>query len=249
MADIVGTLATENTLSGSLNTVLGKDGASAYELALTYGFEGTEEEWVKTLNGLSIYTSEDLRPPAQTINIDKINIPQGRKLNEGDLLITNSGKLYVTHHVTDVNTGVTEFDSLRGPQGEQGISGVYLGSGDMPEDCNVQIDPNGDTFTVEDIIEKVIKSQTVKISSVTLNANDWVGETSPYSQAVEISGATENSKINLNPTVEQLNIFYNKDVSFVVENDDGNITVYCIGQKPANDYTMQATITEVVIDG
>lgn len=96
--------------------------------------------------------------------------------------------------------------------------------------------------------EGIVDSQ-IKISSVTLYADQWVGETSPYSQRVEISGATINSKINLNPTIEQLNIFYNKDISFVVENDDGNITVYCIGQKPTNDYTMQATVMGVLIYG
>lgn len=49
MADIVGTLATGNTLSGNLNAVLGKDGASAYELAVANGFEGTEEEWLSSI--------------------------------------------------------------------------------------------------------------------------------------------------------------------------------------------------------
>ena len=58
-------------------------------------------------------------------------------------------------------------------------------------------------------------------------------------------GATENSKIDINPTVEQLNIFHEKDITFVVANNRGIITVYCIGQKPANDYTIQVSITEV----
>ena len=86
---------------------------------------------------------------------------------------------------------------------------------------------------------------TTQISSVTLAASKWVGTGSPYSQVVTIPGATNNSKINLNPTVEQLNIFHNKDLAFVVGNKNGVITVYCIGQKPANDYTMQVSITEV----
>lgn len=96
---------------------------------------------------------------------------------------------------------------------------------------------------------KISVSQSALISSVTLNADQWVGEESPYFQKVTVSGATKNSKIDLNPTVEQLNVFHNKDLAFVVENDDGNITVYCIGQKPTNNYTMQATLTEVIIDG
>lgn len=85
--------------------------------------------------------------------------------------------------------------------------------------------------------------------TVTLYASEWVGETSPYRQVVSIPIATENSMVDLNPTIEQLNIFYNKDLTFVTENDNGIITVYCIGQKPTNDYTMQATITEVFDNG
>lgn len=173
---------TKNALKGKISILDTLHGKSAYELAILNGFQGTEEEWLRSLKG------------------------------------------------------------------EIGNHGIYLGSGDMPEDYNVQIDPNGDTLTIEDIIEAV-NAQTNKITSVTLYADKWEGETSPYSQKVEISVATANSKINLNPTIEQLNIFYNKDISFVVENDEGNITVYCIGQKPTNNYTMQATLMEVVIDG
>ena len=40
-------------------------------------------------------------------------------------------------------------------------------------------------------------------------------------------------------------VFYEKDITFVTENDGGVVTVYAIGQKPQNDYTIQVTITEV----
>lgn len=36
--------------------------------------------------------------------------------------------------------------SLKGDKGDTGKSGVYLGSGDMPDDYNIQIDPNGEAF-------------------------------------------------------------------------------------------------------
>lgn len=130
----------------------------------------------------------------------------------------------------------------------KGASGVYIGSGDMPEDCNVQIDPEGESLSLEQIIKEVLE-QTKKITSVALLASEWVGAESPYSQIVNIPEATKNSKIDLNPTVEQLGIFHNKDITFVVGNNNGIITVYCIGQKPTNDYTMQVTITEVAING
>lgn len=89
-------------------------------------------------------------------------------------------------------------------------------------------------------------ASVTKISDVTLLSAGWVGNASPYSQIVTISGVTENSRVDLAPSVEQLAIFHNKDLAFVTENEDGIVTVYAIGQKPENDYTIQVNITEVV---
>lgn len=86
---------------------------------------------------------------------------------------------------------------------------------------------------------------TAKISEVDLLSANWIGETSPYYQVVNIEGVTENSQVDLTPSIEQLTIFYEKDLGFVTENEDGIVTVYAIGQKPENDYTIQVTITEV----
>ena len=83
--EIMGTMPTDETMRGNLSAVFGKDGKSAYDVAVKNGFEGTEEEWLESL------------------------------------------------------------------EGETGNSGVYLGSGEMPEDCNVQIDPNGNVCTREDL--------------------------------------------------------------------------------------------------
>lgn len=93
-------------------------------------------------------------------------------------------------------------------------------------------------------------STTTRISYVSLLSANWsVLEDNLFSQVVNIEGVTENSKVDLNPSVEQLAIFYKKDLAFVTENEDGVVTVYCIGQKPTNDYTMQVTVTEVVSNG
>ena len=68
-------------MKGSAQVVYGKEGKSAYEVAVENGFSGTEQEWL------------------------------------------------------------------------QALSGIYLGSGEMPEGYYVQIDPNGATdFGIEDII-------------------------------------------------------------------------------------------------
>lgn len=88
-------------------------------------------------------------------------------------------------------------------------------------------------------------STSARIAQVTLRASAWVGTASPYSQKVTIDGITENSQVDLTPSVAQLVVFHQKDLAFVTENDDGEVTVYAIGDKPTNDYTIQVTITEV----
>lgn len=87
----------------------------------------------------------------------------------------------------------------------------------------------------------------VVLTEITIYAAKWEGEESPYSQVVDIEGVTENSKVDLQPSVEQLTIFHQKDLAFVTENEDGVVTVFAIGDKPANDYTIQATIMEVKV--
>lgn len=94
-------------------------------------------------------------------------------------------------------------------------------------------------------IDSLVKAPTAWLTNVTLTASKWAGSNSLYSQVVTIPGITEYSKVDLLPSVEQLAIFFNKNVSFVTENEDGVVTVYAIGDKPLLDYTMQAQITEV----
>lgn len=90
-------------------------------------------------------------------------------------------------------------------------------------------------------------SNSIRVANVNLLADNWVGEQSPYSQVVEINGITPYSQVDLTPNVDQLVIFYEKDLTFVTENEDGVVTVFAIGQKPTNDYTIQVTITEVSV--
>lgn len=91
------------------------------------------------------------------------------------------------------------------------------------------------------------KRQVIKIADIELLSANWEGDASPYSQIVTVNGATQYSQVDITPSAEQLVEFHNKDVSFVTENEDGVVTVFCIGQKPKNDYIMQVTITEVSV--
>ena len=115
-------------------------------------------------------------------------------------------------------------------------------------ECEYNRDANK---VVADLISFVTQGGASRISYIDLPASKWQDEEQDdlYSQVVSISGVTENSKIDLNPSVEQLAIFHEKDIAFVTVNEDGVVTVYCIGQKPLLDYTMQITITEVISNG
>lgn len=96
---------------------------------------------------------------------------------------------------------------------------------------------------------------TATIGLVDLIADKWVSNGNSenlHSQEVTIYGVPENfnfkkCQVDLTPSVEQLLVFYEKDLTFVTENEDGNVTVYAIGQRPTNDYTVQVTITEVSV--
>ena len=73
-----------------------------------------------------------------------------------------------------------------------------------------------------------------------------------YTQDItyQVAGkVTANSKIDIQPTPEQLLAFQEKDVTFTTVNEGGNVRVCAIGERPMNDYEdIQITITEVAIN-
>lgn len=97
----------------------------------------------------------------------------------------------------------------------------------------------------------VLSQPTVETIKISLPSEGWQldEETSAYYQPITISGVTSTSKVDLQPSPVQLCIFHQKDLAFVTENDNGQIRVYSIGDKPTNDYTIQATVTEVAKNG
>lgn len=95
---------------------------------------------------------------------------------------------------------------------------------------------NGVTYTVASI---------VPVTNVVLKASEWSGSGNQYSQVVTVPGVTAKSQVNLAPSVEQVAIFYEKDITFHTKNEGGKVTVYVIGQKPDNNYTMQVKLVEV----
>lgn len=131
-------------------------------------------------------------------------------------------------------------EMLRGKEGKEGKPGER---GESAYEIAVR---NGFKGTESQWLES-LKSELkpARIANVTLYASLWKGDASPFSQTVTSLMVTPYSQVDLTPSVEQLAIFYEKDLAFVTENDNGVVTVYAIGQKPLNNYDIQATITEV----
>lgn len=96
---------------------------------------------------------------------------------------------------------------------------------------------------IEDGIVSATKAATV--SSVTLLADAWETNDSLHSQVVSIEGITERSQVNLTPSVQQLVTFYDRNLTFVTENENGVVTVYAIGEKPTEQLTIPVAISEV----
>lgn len=109
---------------------------------------------------------------------------------------------------------------------------------------------------VADYLDKnpVTSGSTAIIGTIELLADNWLKSESSdrlyYQENVVIDDIPENfniesCQVDLTPSVEQLIVFYEKDLTFVTENEEGNVTVYAIGQKPEHNYVIQVTLTEV----
>ena len=117
----------------------------------------------------------------------------------------------------------------------------------IPTDRDVRI-----TYKHEEVLELTNKVAPSP-ASVTLYKDRWVSnadETMWYQEVVVANAEiTPYSKVDLQLSAEQVAIFYEKDLAFVAENDNKVVTVYSIGRKPENDYVIQATVSEVKVDG
>lgn len=122
------------------------------------------------------------------------------------------------------------------------IYGITVGT---PQNPNKVVKYVSDEHIKGIVREYLEENSKVKVGQVTLLASAWTGINNTYSQVANIEGVTENSKVDLKPSAEQLTEFYENNLVFVAENNGGVVTVYVVGEKPQKDYTIQVTITEV----
>ena len=115
---------------------------------------------------------------------------------------------------------------------------VYVGP-TAPTDPNVKVWIN----TAEDgtgVIPVI-----PRVSTITLSKSAWVGSAEPYSQTVSVATVTASTKVDLQPTAQQIISLNNDEIALIAQNNNGAVTIYAIGGKPSVDYTMQVLLTEV----
>lgn len=135
-----------------------------------------------------------------------------------------------------IGDGVTKVNSL--PFMPDPSNSIYIGDTE-PTDPNVRVWIN----TAEEGTGVI--PLLPRIATVTLKASSWTGNTNPYSQVVAVNSVTANSKIDLQPTAQQIVSLQNEDIALMAENNAGTVTFYALGGRPGHDYTMQVLLTEV----
>lgn len=88
-----------------------------------------------------------------------------------------------------------------------------------------------------------------KAASITLALASWKQAASPYSQSVTVDGVTLNSRIDLSPTMEQLESLTESGTMLMAVNASGTVTVYAFGAKPSKDLVLQAALFDVTGTG
>lgn len=87
-----------------------------------------------------------------------------------------------------------------------------------------------------------------RLVTVSMPASGWAGSTNPWSQTLTISGITTSSKLDLNPTAQQIVALQNEEITLMISNEDGVAVAYAIGGIPSTDMHMQVIISEVVVE-
>lgn len=82
---------------------------------------------------------------------------------------------------------------------------------------------------------------------ITVVADSWVeSENGEYfTQSVAVPNATVNSRIDLDPSPEQIIQLINESVSMFISNENGAIKAYALGSAPSTDMTFKIRISEV----
>lgn len=157
MSELKGTVATKGAVNGKIATVYGKDGDSAYEVAVANGFEGTEEEW---LESLKIMPDVD-----QTYNSASDNPQSGIAISEAFAMAAINGTASGTEVcITDVsplehniNVKVDNADATVIRTGKNLLNQSQYGNYNN-KGLSITYDSNDDSYTIDGQITSTLNT-------------------------------------------------------------------------------------------
>lgn len=194
---------------------------------------GYEADWIKAGNnsGFIPLEGEEILYMAETAETE---LPAGRS----EPITYNRKK--IGDGVTNINLLPFENETLRNDVAA------------LINDVQTLEDTTATSEQLNAAIERIItleekQAATFIFDSVTLLSSNWIGDTTPYSQQLEINGVTAESRIDLQPTLEQLVSLQNNNITLMIINDNGIVTIYALNNKPTIDYNMQITIVNGTI--
>lgn len=165
---------------------------------------------------------------------DENGILQRKALNAKDSETLSGASLVPTlsNSEVEIPTAKAVFDAI------EASNIVYVGP-TKPTDPNIKVWIN--TSEEGTGIVPVLP----RIATITLSKDNWTGNSEPYSQAINVNTVTTATKIDLQPTAQQIVSLQNEEISLMIENNSGIVTCYAIGNRPTVDYTMQVLLQEV----
>ena len=91
-----------------------------------------------------------------------------------------------------------------------------------------------------------VYKRQVAVYTATLSATGW-SQTAPYTQTVSIEGVTAASKVDLQPTPEQLTQMITDGVTaLLIANNNGTLTAYALGATPTTEMVMQLSLIHIL---
>lgn len=129
---------------------------------------------------------------------------------------------------------------------DQGTIKLKIGDGNTVFE---DLDYYADDFATESYVEEKLQKRAIpKVCTITLRADDWYGDQSPWEQEVVVDNysVTALSKVDLQPNVEQLAELTDEEITLVAVNTNAIVVVYAINGKPKKDYKMKVLVTEII---
>lgn len=174
--------------------------------------------------------------------INTVLIPHLISIGEGhDIEDGNANKLPTRPVLRFLNSRLRVEDNaiVIDPNGKDGESaydaakkGGYTGT---------EAEFNSDLATVGD------KADVTPRVDIRFETSKWAQVDVGYKQTVTVAGGNANTLVALQPSPGQVVLLAEQGVlALMVNNDNGTFYAYAVGEKPTEDMTIQATLTEVV---